>query len=62
MIAHGRLATRDYSSAMGQLCRVSYTVFFQFVFSLELARSNNSMSVGACAVVDISLLKYLMVF
>ena len=29
------------------------TLFFQIVFSLESARSNNSMSVGACAVVDI---------
>ena len=31
------------------------TLFFQIVFSLESARSNNSMSVGACAVVDIGL-------
>ena len=34
--------------------------FFQIVFSLELVRSNNSMSVGACAVVDIGLSKYVM--
>ena len=29
--------------------------FFQIVFLLESARSNNSMSVGICAVVDIGL-------
>ena len=33
------------------------TLFFQIVFSLA-ARSNNSMSVGAFAVVDIGLSKY----
>ena len=34
------------------------TLFFQTVFSLESARSCNSMSVGACAPVDILLGKY----
>ena len=29
------------------------TLFFQIVFSLESGRFNNSMSMGACAVVDI---------
>ena len=36
--------------------------FLPIVFSLESARSNNSMSVGACAVVDIGLSKYFKVF
>ena len=38
------------------------TLFFQIVFSLESARSNNSISVCACAVVDIGLRKYVKVF
>ena len=38
------------------------TLFFQIVFSLLSARSNNSMSVGACALVDIGLQKYVNVF
>ena len=53
-------------AARGSCFRANFagcpTLFFQILFSLESARFNNSMSVGACAVVDIGLWKYVKVF